>query len=330
MAAVAGSISDDVNVSVVIPAFNVEGCISDALDSVFAQRRPPDEVIVVDDGSTDRTGDRVGGYGPAVRYLFQENAGPSAARNHGIEAASGEWIAFLDSDDVWLPDKLAAELDILRRNPDLVWVCSNHYLQVFGEEAPFPRFDPTLAENYLGVGDTFESFLQAMGRGLGWDPTAFIVRKEVLHEVGLFRVGLNYAEDLDLCLRIAHRYPKVGFVPLPLAVHQVDRPDGLCQRQSIPEKMRVLRRIYDEHSLTARNNNTIEHLVATLRPIVQDNVRTLLLAAQSRESRRLLKQFEDVLGLAYVSKIRLLLMLPESLRNKVYLKAEWRIRGLAL
>ena len=315
--------------SVVIPAFNVEGCIADALDSVLAQRRLPDEVIVVDDGSTDGTAAIIGQYHPGVRYVSQHNAGPSAARNHGIKAATGEWIAFLDSDDVWLPDKLAAELDILRRNPDLVWVCSNHYLQVFGEEAPFPRFDPILAENYLGVGDTFESFLQAMSRGLGWDPTAFTVKKEVLEEVGLFRVGLNYAEDLDLCLRIAHRYPRVGFAPLPLAVHQVDRPDGLCQRQSIPEKMRVLRRIYDEHAPIARKNGTLKHLVATFRPIVQDNIRPLLMAARSTEARRLLKQFEDVLGLAYVSKIRFLLMLPKGIRNKIYLKAEWRIRGLA-
>lgn len=312
-----------------IPAFNVEDCITDAVDSVLAQRRPPDEVIVVDDGSTDETARRIERYGSAVRYLRQDNAGPSAARNHGITAAAGEWIAFLDSDDVWLPEKLAAELDIIDRDPNLVWVCSNHYLEFFGQDAPFPRFDPVLAENYLGVHHVFESFLQALTRGLGWDPTAFMVKKETLQEVGLFREGLNYAEDLDLCLRIAHRYPRVGFVPVPHAIHQVDRPEGLCQRQSIPDKMRVLRRIYDEHEPAATSNGTIEYLTATIRQIVQDNLRILLLAAQPKESRRLLELFGDVLGHAYVAKIRCLLMLPEGIRTKIYRKAEWRIRGLA-
>jgi glycosyltransferase involved in cell wall biosynthesis len=323
------STPDGIRVSVVIPAFNVEDCIGEAIDSILAQRHLPDEVIVVDDGSTDGTASRVRRYGSAVRYLFQDNAGPSAARNNGITAARGEWIAFLDSDDIWLPDKLAAELEVIRRDPGLMWVCSNHFLKFFGQETPYPRFDPALAENYLGVQHVFDSFLQAMTRGLGWDPTAFMVRKATFHEVGLFREGLNYAEDLDLFLRIAHRYPRVGFVPVPLAVHQVDRPDGLCQRQSIPEKMRVLREIYDDHEPAATGNGTIGYLVATFRQIVHDNVRILLLAAQSREVGRLLDLFGDVLGHAYVGKIRVLLMLPPAIRTKIYRKAEWRIRGLA-
>lgn len=322
------SAADGYRVSVVIPAFNVESCIAEAIDSVRGQRRPPDEIIVVDDGSTDGTAAVVAGYAPAVRYIPQNNAGPSAARNRGIEEAGGEWIAFLDSDDVWLPDKLAVELDILGRNPDLVWVCSNHLLQFFGEDAPFPRIDPALAENYLGVGDTFESFLQAIDRGIGWDPTAFTVRKDVLQEVGRFRVGLNYAEDLDLCLRIAHRYPRVGFAKELLAVHQVDRPDGLCQRQSIPEKMQILKRIYVENASECSDEVALGHLTSSFERIVHDNLRVLLLANQSSELKNLLKLFDDILDRSYVAKMRLLTLLPLEVRKRAYLKAEWRIRGL--
>jgi len=329
VAAVMNSASDRNRVSVVIPAFNAEDCIGEALDSALGQLRPPDEVIVVDDGSADQTAEIVKGYGSTVRYIYQDNAGPSAARNTGIRAAGGEWIAFLDSDDLWLPEKLSTELGILARNPDLVWVCSNHFLDFFGGDEPFPRIDPLLAENYLGVSESFESFLQATTRGLGWDPTAFTIKKEVLEEVGLFRVGLDYAEDLELCLRIAHKYPRVGFSPVPLAVHMVDRPDSLCQRQSIDEKMRVLRQIFDVHRSRARETDSLTHLEETIRPIVQDNVRTLFLAARFTELKLLLEQFEDVLEPAYVSKIRFLLMLPGGIRNKIYLKAEWRIRGLA-
>ncbi|MCK4960446.1 MAG: glycosyltransferase family 2 protein, partial [Planctomycetes bacterium] len=90
------------SVSVVIAAYNAEKYIQRAIDSVLAQSLPADEIIVVDDGSTDNTGDAVKHYGSKVRYIYQENAGPASARNTAIEAATGTWIAFLDADDEWL------------------------------------------------------------------------------------------------------------------------------------------------------------------------------------------------------------------------------------
>jgi glycosyltransferase involved in cell wall biosynthesis len=101
-------------ISAVIPTFNRRDLVCRAIDSALAQSRPPDEVIVVDDGSTDDTRAAVEAYGHAVRYLHQANAGCSSARNHGVRAASGDWIAFLDADDVWLPahlERMAAAVD---------------------------------------------------------------------------------------------------------------------------------------------------------------------------------------------------------------------------
>ena len=94
-------------ISAVIPAYNREKTVTRAIDSALRQSRPPDEILVVDDGSVDQTRDVVAGYGSAVRYIHQRNQGASEARNTGVREAASPWIAFLDSDDFWLPDHLA-------------------------------------------------------------------------------------------------------------------------------------------------------------------------------------------------------------------------------
>jgi glycosyltransferase involved in cell wall biosynthesis len=111
--------------SIIIPTFNRGRILRDALESVFAQGVPEVEVIVVDDGSTDETEAVVGMYGSRVQYVYQENRGPAAAKNEGIRRARGRYIAFLDSDDVWLPGKLHTELELFRAFPTADVVISN-------------------------------------------------------------------------------------------------------------------------------------------------------------------------------------------------------------
>ncbi|MEX0585106.1 MAG: glycosyltransferase family 2 protein, partial [Pirellulales bacterium] len=101
-------------VSVVIPAYNAEECVARAIESVLAQTRPVQEVIVVDDGSRDRTAAVAARFGASIRILRQPNGGPAAARNHGVRESRSAWIAFLDADDAWLEQKIerqAAQLD---------------------------------------------------------------------------------------------------------------------------------------------------------------------------------------------------------------------------
>jgi glycosyltransferase involved in cell wall biosynthesis len=111
--------------SIIIPTFNRGRILRDALESVFVQGVPEVEVIVVDDGSTDETEAVVGMYGSRVQYVYQENRGPAAAKNEGIRRARGRYIAFLDSDDVWLPGKLHTELELFRAFPTADVVISN-------------------------------------------------------------------------------------------------------------------------------------------------------------------------------------------------------------
>src|SRR5262249_39357728 len=122
-------------VTVLIPAYNASSTIERAVDSVLAQTYSDYEIIVVDDGSRDATADIVASrYGDRVRLLcLTRNQGESAAMNHGIDAAEGELIAFLDADDEWLPDKLSKQVDALNRNPDAVMVsCACRFLDVNG------------------------------------------------------------------------------------------------------------------------------------------------------------------------------------------------------
>ena len=115
--------SSPVLVSVVTPAFNVGWCVGRAIDSVLGQSLRELEIIVVNDGSTDDTRDVLAAYGDSIRAIDQANGGMSAARNTGIRAARGAFIAFLDADDWWLPEKLARQIDLMQRRPD-VGFCS--------------------------------------------------------------------------------------------------------------------------------------------------------------------------------------------------------------
>ena len=108
-------------VSVVIPTYNRAWVIKEAVDSVLAQDYKDFELIIVDDGSTDNTSDVLASYGEDVRVLFQENRGVSAARNRGVAEASGHFVAFLDSDDLWLPKKLSIQVEFFSKTPDAFW-----------------------------------------------------------------------------------------------------------------------------------------------------------------------------------------------------------------
>ena len=112
-------------VSCIIPVFNGERYLREALDSILAQTHRPFDIIVVDDGSTDGTPAVVAGYGVQVRYVRQPNTGPAAARNLGVRSGGGEFIAFLDADDLWHPEKLARQMTRFREQPDLD-LCITH------------------------------------------------------------------------------------------------------------------------------------------------------------------------------------------------------------
>ena len=194
------------SVSVVIPTYNRGPLVLEAVESVLAQTVPPLEIIVVDDGSTDDTRERLRPYLTRIVYRYQENQGVSAARNHGIREARGEFIAFLDSDDVWHPRKLELQLQVFEERPDLGLLGAGAMdwpAQSFPEITDDPRGRVSLV-----------SWAQLVVRNrLG--TSSVMVRTAVLRAAGEFDPVMQSSEDRDLWLRIAE-ISSVANLDLPL------------------------------------------------------------------------------------------------------------------
>jgi glycosyltransferase involved in cell wall biosynthesis len=213
-------------ISCIVPVFNGEKYLAEALDSIFAQTYPRLEVIVVDDGSTDRTATVIAAFGDRVRSLWQNNQGPAAARNRGLHAARGEFIAFLDADDLWHPEKLQRQMQRFQDRPELdycVTYMQNFWIPELKDEAAKYRnhritqrvpgyvtqtlmarlalFDVLGPFNpALGYGDGTEWFLRARERGAVVEvmPEVLVYRR--LHPSNLSR--LHAAESREEFLRI--------------------------------------------------------------------------------------------------------------------------------
>jgi glycosyltransferase involved in cell wall biosynthesis len=216
------------SISVIVPAWNVERYLDEALDSALAQRPAPTEILVIDDGSTDGTADVAGRRGPRVRCVRREHGGPAAARNAGIREARGELLAFLDADDVWLPGKLARQLEVLSGRPALGIVSTR--IRDF--------WIPELA--HLGTGDDRPRDGLVTQTG--------VARREVFDRVGLLEEDLTHYDGQAWELQARRMGVEIErldevFVLRRLHFHNLSRrrgpesPDGL---------LRILQRVRKE------------------------------------------------------------------------------------
>jgi glycosyltransferase involved in cell wall biosynthesis len=209
-------------VSVVLPVFNGELFLREAIESVLAQTWSPVELIVVDDGSTDGSADIAREY--PLSYLHQENSGVAAARNRGAEEARGELLSFLDQDDVWLPQKLERQVAALEADSG-AGICS------------------CLFEMFLEPGDELpdwadETFLEGSHRTA--QVGTLLVRSEVFDEVGPFDTSYFAANDTDWFLRTRDLGVSVVFVDEPLQRYRLHAANASAQRERIQrEHMRV-------------------------------------------------------------------------------------------
>jgi glycosyltransferase involved in cell wall biosynthesis len=197
--------------SVLIPAFNGERFIDCAIRSALAQSYPPHEILIVDDGSTDRTRQIVESFGAPVRIVSQRNAGVAAARTAGVKLASGDWIALLDQDDYFVETKLQRQAELIERNPNLMVAYSGYrVLTSSGLMADYAAF----RASDLWPALRYQSPIL---------PSTAVIRKSALMEIGYFDSQYRMADDWDCWLRLLRRYSaaRFGAVPEPLTIYRL-------------------------------------------------------------------------------------------------------------
>lgn len=219
------SCQSDILVSIIIPTFNREDIVGRAIDSALAQTYERKEIIVVDDGSTDGTLDLLKKYEPAgVRIIAQQNRGPSAARNRGVCESRGQLLAFLDSDDVWLPEKLERQVRLLERaGRDVPCCLCNAIVRSPGRDIPSFDLAPLEISCPEGVWTNATEVLST--RGVVFTQ-AVIARRDVFSRIGGFDEDLRLMEDWDLSLRLSQEGP-LAFIAEPLVIYHRDREDNL-------------------------------------------------------------------------------------------------------
>jgi len=201
------------DVSAVIPVYNNSEYISAAVKSVLGQTRPPSEVIVVDDGSTDDTRQELAKFGKNIKYVYQENRGEPAARNRGIREAKCEWIAFLDGDDLWRENKLELQMAYAARHPELALIYSD--MCTFDKNG---IIDASVKERFrmeFRRGGIFPALFQRSLFGSG----SVVFRKKCVEVVGYFDENLLVGSDYEMWLRIARRF-ECGAVDCPLLMYR--------------------------------------------------------------------------------------------------------------
>ena len=244
-------------ISVIIPCYNRAHLLPRCLDSVLAQEFRPLEIIVVDDGSTDSTRSLLQGSYPGIRIITQENKGVSAARNAGISAAKGDWLAFLDSDDTWFPAKLGRQVRAVEASPgsnivhtDEIWIRNG------------ARVNPQRKHRKFG-GSIFKHCLPLCVIS----PSSVMIHRRVFDRVGLFDETLPVCEDYDLWLRICARMP-VLFAREPLVTKYGGHDDQLSRRYRGMDRYRIrsIDRVLNEVELESSDRKAaIDTLVSKTR-----------------------------------------------------------------
>jgi glycosyltransferase involved in cell wall biosynthesis len=267
-----------ITVSVIIPTFNRAKFLKEAVESVFAQSGDGFELIVVDDGSTDETAKMLEEFGDRVRVLRQENRGVSAARNAGIAAARGEWVAFLDSDDLWKKRKLEKQA---------AWVAAHPQVKICHTDEEWIRDGAKvnqLKKHAKPAGWIFEQCLPFCVVS----PSSVMIHKSVFDDVGVFDETLPACEDYDLWLRIAVKYP-FGFIPDRLVVKRGGHDDQLSKKHWGLDRFRAqaLKKLIGSGRLKPMQKEAAQHML-------EEKCRILAGGARKRGKEEEAKAYEGI------------------------------------
>jgi len=231
-------------VSVIIPTYNRCWVLKEAIDSVLSQKFSDFEIIVVDDGSMDATNELLATYGDRITTIYQKNKGVSAARNVGISVARGDYIAFLDSDDMWLSEKLSCQHDFYQSHPD-AYICQTDEVWIRNGIRVNPKNRHKKPSGMIFVPSLRLCLVS---------PSAVMIKKSLFDAVGLFNESFPACEDYDLWLRIGLHYP-IYLIDRQLVVKRGGHDDQLSRTSGL-DRYRILAivNILENHPLTTPNH----------------------------------------------------------------------------
>lgn len=251
--------------SVIIAVYNGAATLARAIDSVLAQTYPPLEIIIVDDGSTDDTAAIARRYGEPVRYLHQDNAGVSVARNAGVRLAQGEWLAFLDADDWYYSERLRWHADWIRSDPALDFLTGDfEYRRSDGGLIGRSMEKTTVGQALLKLADGGSEVVME-GDLLGLfveqhfgDTHTLSMRRDTFLELGGYPEGIAVCEDVNLLIRLVARSRRIGVICQPMAVYVIHdssatRSDPLRAQQQTLQALSLLQAQLASAPATIRN-----------------------------------------------------------------------------
>ena len=267
-------------VSVIVPAYNSADYTVETVESILAQTYRDFELIVVDDGSTDNTREAMASFGEAITYIYKENGGACSARNLGISRSSGEFVACIDCDDLWVLDKLERSLERLEAEPELALVFTACYLiDKDGEITGKTNYKFKLSRPYVEL--LHENFITA---------PSVVMRRACLDQVGAFDERIFIPADWDLWLRLARSFP-IAYIDAPLSKYRMvsnytlrhaqqyveetqyllDKHFALSADLTPIERNHILSKIYVDHSTLYRENGDMRSARAKLRAAIKLN-----------------------------------------------------------
>lgn len=241
-----------VNFSVVIPVFNGSKTLARAIDSVLAQTYPAFEILVIDDGSTDTTAEVARQFAGQIRYIRQDNAGVSSARNHAAAIAKGNWLAFLDADDWYYPNRLKWHADWINRDSKLQLLSGNFdYIHADGSPAKANFDQSPLGKKLAKRADSaYRCYIESsdlaeyVARHIG-DTHTLSIQTEIFRNCGGYPTKLRVCEDVHLLIRLLERCDYIGVITAPMAAYFVHadsatRRDPLDAQQQTVKAMQAL------------------------------------------------------------------------------------------
>ena len=264
-------------ISVIVPTYNRAHQLPRTLDSILCQSCSPKEIIVVDDGSTDETLALMASEYPEIVFIQQQNTGVSSARNVGIKRASGDWIAFLDSDDEWLPEKLEIQMKALYENPEIK-ICHTNEIWIRNGK----RVNPKKKHEKFG-GWIFQKCLPLCCIS----PSSVIIHKSIFKEIGLFDYSLPVCEDYDLWLRITARNP-VLYIEEPFLIKYGGHEDQLSKKYWGMDRFRIksLEKIIASRVLSELDENAAKKML-------MEKIYIFIQGAQKRGNIKEVKKFKE-------------------------------------